>query len=36
MAMEGDRGIAEAMGLKLDLNETIAQGCQSCKLRFHK
>ena len=36
MAMEGDRGIAEAMGLKLDLTETIAQGCESCKLHFHR
>ncbi|MDR1576407.1 MAG: L-2-amino-thiazoline-4-carboxylic acid hydrolase [Treponema sp.] len=36
MAMEGDRGIAEAMGLTLDLETTIAQGCPDCKLRFHK
>ena len=36
MAMDGDRGIAEAMGLTLDLNETIAQGCAQCKLHFHK
>jgi predicted hydrocarbon binding protein len=36
MAMDGDRGIAEMMGLKLDLNETIAGGCQECKLRFRK
>lgn len=36
MAMDGDRGIAEAMGLSLDLNETIAQGCETCKLHFHK
>ena len=36
MAMEGDRGIAEIMGLKLDLTETIAQGCDTCKLHFHK
>ena len=36
MAMEGDRGIAEAMGLKLTLPETIAQGCAACKLHFHK
>jgi hypothetical protein len=36
MAMEGDRGIAEAMGLKLELTETIAQGCKACKLHFHK
>ncbi|MDR2393104.1 MAG: L-2-amino-thiazoline-4-carboxylic acid hydrolase [Treponema sp.] len=36
MAMEGDRGIAEIMGLQLELNETIAKGCSDCKLRFHK
>ena len=36
IAMEGDRGIAKAMGLTLDLPETIARGCDSCKLRFHK
>jgi hypothetical protein len=36
MAMDGDRGIAEAMGLTLDLGDTIAKGCQACKLHFHK
>lgn len=36
IAMDGDRGIAESMGLTLDLNETIAGGCKSCKLHFHK
>lgn len=36
MAMDGDRGIAEAMGLKLDLKETIAQGFLSCRLHFYK
>jgi len=37
MAMEGDRGIAEVMGLELDLSETIAKGdCPCCKLLFHK
>ena len=36
MAMDGDRGIAEVMGLALNLDETIAQGCAGCKLRFHK
>lgn len=36
IAMEGDRGIAETMGLTLDLQETIAQGCSDCKLRFHR
>jgi hypothetical protein len=36
MAMDGDRGIAEVMGLKLSLDETIAKGCPECKLHFHK
>ena len=36
MAMDGDRGIAEVMGLTLNLDETIARGCADCKLRFHK
>jgi hypothetical protein len=36
IAMDGDRGIAEVMGLKLELGETIAQGCPACKLHFHK
>ncbi|MDR3334609.1 MAG: L-2-amino-thiazoline-4-carboxylic acid hydrolase [Treponema sp.] len=36
MAMDGDRGIAEVMGLTLDLTETLAKGCSECKLRFHR
>jgi len=36
MAMDGDRGIAEVMGLTLTLDETIAKGCTACKLRFRK
>ena len=36
MAMDGDRGIAEAMGLTLSLTDTIAKGCATCKLHFHK
>lgn len=36
MAMDGDRAIAAGAGLKLDISETIAQGCPSCRLRFHK
>lgn len=36
MAMDGDRGIAEAMGLELELSETIAKGNSCCKLHFHK
>lgn len=36
MAMDGDRGIAKAMGLELELSDTIAKGCKTCELRFHK
>ena len=36
MAMDGDRGIAEKMGLSLELTDTIAKGCETCLLHFHK
>jgi len=36
MAMDGDRGIAEVMGFSLSLEDTIAKGCPTCKLRFKK
>jgi hypothetical protein len=36
MAMGGDRGIAEVMGLQFELGRTIAQGCPDCQLRFRK
>ena len=36
IAMDGDRGIAEGMGLTLDLTDTLAKGCKTCKLCFHK
>jgi len=36
IAMDGDRGIAESMGIVLDLTDTIAKGCKVCKLHFHK
>jgi hypothetical protein len=36
MAMDGDRGIAEAMELKIDIGDTIAKGCPDCKIHFHK
>ena len=36
MAMDGDRSIAEVMGLQFELGRTIAQGCPDCKLRFGK
>jgi hypothetical protein len=36
IAMEGDRGIAESFGGKLELGETIANGHKQCQLRFIK
>lgn len=36
IAMDGDRGIADAMGMKLDLNNTIAKCNKTCDLHFHK
>lgn len=36
IAMDGDRGIAETMGLKLNLPCTIAGGADCCKLHFTK
>jgi hypothetical protein len=36
MAMDGDRSIAEVMGLQFKLGRTIAQGCPDCQLRFRK
>ena len=36
MAMDGDRGIAEVMGLNFELGNTIAKGCADCQLRFRK
>ena len=36
IAMEGDRGIAEAMGYQMELNGTIATGNSCCKVRFYK
>jgi len=36
IAMDGDRGIAESMGYPLDLDDTIAKGCKTCRLHFHK
>jgi hypothetical protein len=36
IAMEGDRGIAESFGGKLELGETIANGHKYCQLRFKK
>ena len=34
IAMEGDRGIAESFGGRLELGETIANGHEQCQLRF--
>ena len=36
MAMEGDRGIAEANEMTLDLQTTIADGFPSCKMEYRK
>ena len=36
IAMDGDRGIAQSMGYTLNLTDTIAKGCEVCKLHFHK
>lgn len=36
MAMDGDRGIAKEMGLRFELNGTLAEGCAACNLHFHK
>jgi hypothetical protein len=36
IAMEGDRGIAEAAGWDLDLGGTIATGHHSCELHFQR
>lgn len=36
IAMDGDRGIAKTMGLTFELTDTIAKGCDICKLHFHK
>ena len=34
IAMEGDRGIAEGLGLDFTLEQTIAQGCETCRLCY--
>jgi len=34
--MEGDRGIAESYGGKLELGDTIANGFEKCQIRFVK
>ncbi|RJP91504.1 MAG: elastase-1 [Desulfobacteraceae bacterium] len=36
IAMEGDRGIAESFGGKMELGGTIAAGHQKCQIRFTK
>jgi hypothetical protein len=36
MAMDGDRNIAAQMGLKLDLEDTIARGGPCCKMHFYR
>ncbi len=34
IAMEGDRGIAEGLGLDFELEGSIAQGCKCCTLHY--
>ncbi|NLF26955.1 MAG: L-2-amino-thiazoline-4-carboxylic acid hydrolase, partial [Clostridiales bacterium] len=34
IAMEGDRGAAEGLGLDFELSGTIAEGCGACHLCF--
>lgn len=36
MAMDGDRGIAKAMGLEIELTDKIADGCETCEVCFHR
>ncbi len=36
IAMEGDRAMAEAIGARLEITDTIAKGCNSCKMKFIK
>ncbi len=36
IAMDGDRGIAAAMGFDLDITDTIASGSKTCELFYHK
>ena len=36
MAMDGDRGIAQANGFKFELGDTIAKGNSCCELHFKK
>jgi hypothetical protein len=36
MAMDGDRGIAKAMGLEFHLGDTIAKGGKVCQVSFYK
>jgi hypothetical protein len=36
IAMDGDRGIADSLGMTLEIGDTIAKGCRTCKLHFTK
>lgn len=36
IAMDGDRGIAKAMGFEFHLGDTIANGCSTCEVSFFK
>jgi len=36
IAMDGDRGIAKAMGFEFHLGDTIANGCKTCQMTYFK
>ena len=36
IAMDGDRGIAEAMGYEFELGDTIAKKCKTCQVKFYR
>lgn len=36
IAMEGDRGIAEKNGLNFELGDTIANGCETCRMKMSR
>ena len=36
IAMDGDRGIAAGLGCTIDITDTLAKGCPTCKIAYHK
>jgi len=36
ITMNHDTGVADTLGLKFDLKETLADGCECCKCSYHK